>query len=326
MLVSLAEYPQLQNTITVFLAIVVEAVPFVTLGVLVSLLLARFVSGERLLALVPEGRVQSHVVSACLGMIFPVCECGNVPVMRSLIERGFSLSQAISFYLGAPILNVAVIASTYAAFSNYPVVFWGRFLLGLLIAVLVGVAFSFLPDQQAALTDKFAAQCERVSRLGAGGSHSHSHGHGHSHSGSRFGLAEARHFAHHFARDFREEFMPMFNYLLLGAAIAAFTQIWIPRDFVFAVAAIPLLATLGMMLLAVVISVCSTVDAFIALGFAQVFPAGALLGFLLFGPMIDIKAISMLTTSFKLRFIALLVALTAALTIISSLTVTVLGF
>jgi hypothetical protein len=118
----------------------------------------------------------------------------------------------------------------------------------------------------------------------------------------------------------------MFKFLLIGAAIAAITQLWIPRDILVSLNSSPVIGITAMIILAVVISVCSTVDAFIALGFAQQFSASAIISFLIYGPMIDIKAISMLTTTFKPKVIAMIVGLVTLFTYLIGLSLASLGF
>jgi uncharacterized membrane protein YraQ (UPF0718 family) len=298
--------PKIQDTITIFLAIVIEALPFIVLGVLVAAVLSAFIKDEWLLRLRTKNRYLSHVISACLGMLFPVCECGNVPVTRSLLEKGFSVSQAMSFYLGAPILNFVVIATTIAAFGGEPVVVVGRIFGGLVIASLVGIVLSFHPHPQNLLTPATVEMCEH---------HHHEH-----RRGFKALLSKS------FVRKFLREFITMANLLVFGAALAAFTQLWLPRDFVFALSSNPLFATLAMMGLAVILSVCSTVDAFIALAYAGQFSSASILGFLLYGPMIDLKAISMLLTTFKPKMVALTVFLVTVFTLLFTLTFAVGGY
>ena len=74
-----------------------------------------------------------------------------------------------------------------------------------------------------------------------------------------------------------------------------------------------------MIALAVLLSVCSTVDAFVVLGFAGTFTTGAILAFLVFGPMVDIKSTLMFLTVFERRAVALMIALAAALVLCVSL-------
>ena len=68
-------------------------------------------------------------------------------------------------------------------------------------------------------------------------------------------------------------------------------------------------------MLAFVISICSNVDAFFALAFRDTFTAGSLVSFLVFGPMIDIKLLSLMRTTYQpkvLMQVSLLVLLMAA--------------
>ncbi|HCX61767.1 MAG TPA: permease, partial [Clostridiales bacterium] len=58
-----------------------------------------------------------------------------------------------------------------------------------------------------------------------------------------------------------------------------------------------------MMVMAFVLSLCSSSDAVVARSFANQFPMGALMGFLVFGPMMDIKNVMMLSSGFSKSFI-----------------------
>lgn len=301
------EAGRIQDTITIFLAIVIEATPFIVLGVLASVFVKAFINEERLLKLAPKNPFLSHLYMSFLGMVFPVCECGNVPLLRQLVAKGVPVSAAVSFYLGAPILNVAVIASTWIAFGSDPIIFWGRFVFGFLIAYFVGLyLYFFTKNNHDVLTEKMQLMCE--------------HDHDHKAEGTKFL------FSKRFFTFFNQEMQSMFSLLVFGAFIASLTQIWIPRDVLLSLNSEPVLAITAMMVLAVIISVCSTVDAFIALGFAQTFSSGAVLSFLLYGPMIDIKAISMLSTTFTVGFITRVVIAVTLLTYIFTLFVTAIGY
>ena len=74
-----------------------------------------------------------------------------------------------------------------------------------------------------------------------------------------------------------------------------------------------------MMLLAAVVSICSTVDSFFVLSFAATFTSSSLLAFLVFGPMIDIKAVGLMLSIFKPRIIFYLFILAAQLTFMFTL-------
>lgn len=315
--------PRLQDTATMFLAIVIEAIPFMILGVLVSNLLGIFISDKWLLKLLPKNRFTSHIAAASLGVFFPVCECGNVPVARKLLIKGFSPSQAISFFLGAPIINIVVLASTIAAFGNVPVIVVSRFVGGFLIAVLVGIIISYIP-KTGLLADKLQKRVDYEQKHAHSGSISANH---HDHGDQEGFPQRLKHvFSRDFLQDFSTEFYEMGALLIIGAGVAALSQVWLPRDFVYFLNSTPLLAILAMMSLAFIISVCSSVDAFVALGYSFRFSPAAISSFLIFGPMIDIKAVSMLLTTYKAKVVALMVVLVALLTILFSLGLSVLGY
>jgi uncharacterized membrane protein YraQ (UPF0718 family) len=113
--------------------------------------------------------------------------------------------------------------------------------------------------------------------------------------------------------------------LIIGSAIAALLQVVVPRDMVLHLGQGPITSILAMMTLAWVVSICSTVDAFFALSFASMFTSGSLLAFLVFGPMVDLKNISLLLTVFKGRAIVYLFALAAQLTFLLTLGMNLYG-
>ena len=96
--------------------------------------------------------------------------------------------------------------------------------------------------------------------------------------------------------------------LVLGCAVAALIQTLIPRDLFLALGQAPTLSVVSLMVLALVVSVCSSVDAFLALGFADQVTPGALLAFLLLGPVIDLKSVSLLGRVFTWRAMGLVLA------------------
>jgi uncharacterized membrane protein YraQ (UPF0718 family) len=107
--------------------------------------------------------------------------------------------------------------------------------------------------------------------------------------------------------------------LVMGSAIAAVIQVWVPRDIILSLGQGPVSSILAMMILAAIVSICSTVDAFFALSFAATFTGGSLLAFLVFGPIIDLKAIGLILTIFKKRAVIYIFLLTAQLTFLSCL-------
>jgi uncharacterized membrane protein YraQ (UPF0718 family) len=191
----------------IFASIVVEALPFVLLGAVVSAALAVWVPDrafDRIGAL-PRGLQLPG--AALAGVAFPVCECGSVPVARRLIARGIHPSAGIAFMLTAPILNPIVIASTWTAFGGgargWELV-GGRCLLGLLVAVVVGLAVGHRADEL--LRD---AGARRTSA------------HNHDHAAGRM-----RAFCEHVVGDF----VFMGRFLVLGAALSALLQTVVPQS------------------------------------------------------------------------------------------------
>lgn len=283
--------PQLQDFVTLFLGLIVEAFPFVVLGVLVSVLVGLFVKEEWILKFMPQNRWLSHFMLSLFGVFMPVCECGNVPVVRRLLTKGFSVSQALTFLLAAPIINPITFYSTYQAFSFDRSILVARMLGALVIANVVGLILSYQRNQAAFMTGKFYNYvCE------------HDH-----HQPNK--LLEARHI-------FITEFVEVMSMLVVGAFIATSSQTFIPREWIVEIGSNPVLSIIAMLILAFVISICANVDAFFALTYANTFTLGSLLTFLTFGPMIDIKMLAMLKTTFTsklLLIVSILVGLMSVL-------------
>src|SRR5258706_14387738 len=125
---------------TRFLGIFIEAVSFLLLGALISGFIGAFISNDDMARLVPRNPIAAILVGSLLGFIFPVCECGVVPVTRRLYQKGLPVSVGITFLLAAPVMNPIVLASTYAAFGWGPVLI-GRFVISWIMAVTVWLLF-----------------------------------------------------------------------------------------------------------------------------------------------------------------------------------------
>lgn len=275
---------------TIFLGIFLEAIPFLLLGVLVSAAIHLWVSPESIRRLIPRAPLPAALAGVLCGLtILPVCECGTVPATRRLLAKGAPLPFGVAYLLAAPAINPVAIASTWIAFNGNPLFVGGRVALTLLVALIVALLLG---------TDA----PERVLLPAAPGDH-HDHEHDHGGRGARRLLALARH-----AND---EFFEMARYLIAGAGLAALLQAFIPREALLALGQGPIWSVAALMALAVILSICSTVDAFVALGFAFAFSPGAVLAFLVFGPMIDLKSILLFGTIFRRRAVVALVGLTA---------------
>lgn len=299
---------QFNEVITLFFGITVEAFPFVVVGILVSLLIQNLPFEKFFARIIPKNRFLSHLFVALFGIFMPVCECGNIPVARQMLQKGLKVSHVVTFLLAAPILNPITFWSTYAAFSYDKSFVIYRMLGGLFIASIVGIIFSFKKEQSEFLNKKFYETHCCVD---------------HSHDtlkelGFKKWLIKS---ADYFVNEFGE----MFKMLLIGASIAALSQAFIPRDVIVSIGSNPVLSILSMMALAFVISICSTVDAFLALSYATSFTKGSILSFLVFGPMVDMKIFTMLRSTFKIKFLLLLSTLVALFSILIGLIVNLTG-
>jgi uncharacterized membrane protein YraQ (UPF0718 family) len=283
-----------QTFVTVFLGIFIEALPFLLLGTLASGLVEVFVSREALSRMVPSNRLGATLTGALMGLAFPVCECGVVPLTRRLFRKGVPLWVGVAFLLAAPVINPVVIASTYAAFGWGPM-FLGRFVFTLLIAVTVGLIFS-LAERPLNLLQPSALPA--VSG-GDGSKMSHK-------VTARPSLSSRLLQAFSIAGD---EFFEMGRYLVIGCLLAAGMQTFIPQSALLSIGGGALSSVVAMLILAFVLSICSTVDAFFALAFVNTFTAGSILAFLVFGPMVDIKSVVMFSTVFRPRTVLYLVLL-----------------
>jgi uncharacterized membrane protein YraQ (UPF0718 family) len=273
---------------TVFLGIFIEAAPYLLLGTLASGLVEVFVDQNQMSKWVSHRPVAAAVGGAFMGMVFPVCECGVVPLTRRLFNKGLPLSAGISFLLAAPVLNPIVVFSTASAFGWGNMLFW-RMGISLVISIIVGLVFSIEKDPANILRPVLTL----------------SHDHDHTLKANAT-LAEKFHHAFLVTAD---EFFEMGRYLIIGSMLAAGLQTFIPQSALLAIGSGPVLSVLVMLVLAIVLSICSTVDAFVALGFMGTFSFGSALSFLVFGPMVDIKSVIMYLQVFRRRSVTYLVAI-----------------
>ena len=287
-----------QNFLLVFSSLLIEAVPFVLLGAVVSAAIEVFVPSRFFEKLTGLPRPLQLPAAALTGFAFPVCECGSVPVARRLAAKGLSPAAAVTFMLAAPILNPVVLASTFVAYrgrdSLWTMVL-GRAGLGLVAAVAVGWV----------VANKSRAELLRPRP----GDEDHHH-EGETRSAAFFG---------HLSGDF----LFMGRYLVLGAAVAAALQTFVPQSVIGSVAGMPVVSLLAMMVLAFVLSLCSESDAFVAATFVQ-FGPGAQLAFLVFGPMVDTKLGFLYSATFTRGFFRTVIVGVGAVTLAGTLWIEVL--
>lgn len=294
------------NTLTtIFLGIFIEAAAFLMLGVLMSAIIQVFVTPEMLERWIPKNRFGATAVGALMGLVFPVCECGSVPAARRLMAKGAPVPLGVAFLLAAPVINPVVIASTWVAFDGDVWIVAGRVGLTLLIAMAVALVFSFHPAPTTLLAP---ATAESAAACGCCDPHEQQ-------TQSWGGRLRA------IATHSSTEFFEMGQFVVLGAFLAALAQTVVPQEVLLAIGSNPVSSVIVMMVLAIILSICSTVDAFVALGFANTFGMGSILAFLVFGPMIDLKAVLLFTSTFKRHAVVLLVALATLLSFITAMLV-----
>lgn len=278
----------IRDFVTLTLSVIIESLPFVFLGILLSVVVQVWMPERLMHRVLPRNRAARRLLISLLGILLPVCECGNVPLARGLMIRGFSVSESMTFLLAAPILNPVTIVTTYQVFGWDDGILVARILGALLIANLVGWLFSHTPRQESLLTARFQAACEVP----------HDHSHGESRLVESLGL-------------FRAETTAMLPALFVGSAIAGLIQVAVSRDILVTLGSDPIWSVFALMALAFIVSLCSNVDAFFILALGSTFLPGSIVAFLVFGPMIDIKMLALLRTTFTTRTLGTLTALVA---------------
>jgi uncharacterized protein len=330
---------QFNSGFTLFLSLIVEAIPFLLLGVLVSSVLLLFVNEQRLIALMPKNPFLGALAGSLLGFLFPVCECGNVPVARRLLMQGVSVPVAIGFLLAAPTINPVVIWATWTAFRDQPEIVVLRVVFSLIISTTVACIFSvqkdmrpflqpalsrWMPDilVQPSLSDTPALLQTGTFLLGQPIGQP-----------MAFDAVAAAAVIRPnpkptipwkdrlplLLENMVQELRELGGILVLGSLLAAVIQVAVPREWVLSIGQGPVTSVVAMLILGGVISICSTVDSFFALSFATTFTSGAILAFLVFGPMFDLKSLGLLLTIFRPRAMIYLIVLIVQLTLILTL-------
>ena len=280
--------PALQDFVTLAISVLVESLPFVILGIAISVVVQVWLPQSWLFALLPRTPALRRAALSLLGVLLPVCECGNVPLARGLLVRGLSVPDALTFLLAAPLLNPVTIIVTYQAFGFSDGILLWRVVGGFVIANAVGWLFSRHPQPDDLLLGRFRATCSTAD---------HRHG-------PRSGRDEA-------VSLFRTETSAMLPALVVGAAAAGAIQAFVSRDLLLVLGQHPLWSVLALLVLAFVIAICSTVDAFFILSLGSSFTPGAIVAFLLFGPMIDVKMVVLLSTTFTRHALVLVTTVVA---------------
>ncbi|CAL9528336.1 Putative two-component membrane permease complex subunit SMU_747c [Streptomyces sp. enrichment culture] len=262
--------PVMQSWMTVFVAVVLQALPFLVLGVLLSAVIAVFVPPSFFVRALPRRPVLAVPAAGAAGAVLPGCECASVPVAGALVRRGVTPAAALTFLLSAPAVNPVVLTATAVAFPGEPRMVLARFVASLLAACAMGWLWHRL------------GHADRL-RPPARPAH-----------GDRGGGAA-------FWGSVRHDVMHAGGFLVVGAMAAATLKAVVPAEWLRAAAGHPVLSVLALALLAVLLSLCSEADAFVAASLTQFSPT-ARLAFLVVGPMVDLKLFALQAGTFGRAF------------------------
>ncbi len=288
-LVGLFDDPALQTGATIFVSIVVQALPFLVLGVVLSGAIAAFVPASFWKKALPKNPALAVPVAGAAGAVLPGCECASVPVANGLMARGVAPAAALAFLLSAPAINPIVLASTFVAFPGEPMMVVARFIASLATAVIMG--WLWLRFGKA----KWLRIGPRDHLVGTSSWHT-------------FRLTATHDFLH------------AGGFLVIGGLFAAALNVLVPQQWLAAVADQPILSVLVLALLAVILSICSEADAFVAASLTE-FSLTAKLAFLVVGPMVDLKLISLQAGTFSSKFATRFAPATFVLAVLFSMLV-----
>lgn len=263
----------------IFLSIIIEALPFVLIGAVISGFIEVFITPEKVVRFLPKNTFLAILFGAFLGFIFPSCECGIVPIVNRLLEKKVPSYTAIPFLVTAPLINPIVLFATYTAFGNSWTIALYRVIGSMLVALILGLIFGFL------LKEPITKQ--QVT-------------HSHQQDVSDKSVWQKIAYVLMHAID---EFFDTGRYLIFGSLFASLVQVYVPTAFLTSIGHSPLSAILLMMVLAFLLSLCSEADAFIGVSFLSSFGPAPVIAFLVIGPMVDVKNLLMMRHYFTGRSI-----------------------
>ncbi|AUP11092.1 Membrane protein [Streptococcus agalactiae] len=284
----------------IFISIIIEALPFVLLGTILSGIIEVFITPDIVNKFLPKNKFLKVLFGTFVGFVFPSCECGIIPIINRFLEKKVPSYTAVPFLATAPIINPIVLFATYSAFGNSIRFLILRFVGATIVAIALGVMLAFLVD-------------DNILKEDAKPTHFHDHSDKKWYQKIFLALAHAI-----------DEFFDTGRYLVFGTLIASAMQIYLPTRVLTTIGHSPITAILVMMLLPFILSLCSEADAFIGASLLSTFGIAPVMAFLLIGPMIDIKNLMMMVNSFKTRFIVQFISVSSLIIIIYCLFVGVI--
>ena len=321
-----------------FISIILEALPFLLLGSLISAIIQEYISDDFFKKVIPKNPILGSIVGVILGFFIPACDCAVIPIALRLKKKNVPLNVCISFMLSSPIINpVAILSVVYAFKSTMPEIAIWRLVGGVIVSIVVGVIMSIMYKRDEdifygnAVIDDGCVHCGHNHRHEMHNSECHcDDGHGeHSHNGNHechcHGEDEGKHKKKFTIRMLnvidhtKGDFLDVIKYMIFGSLITATLQILMAKFNITLGANNSILQMIVMMAFAYIVSLCSTADSFIAKTFIYEMSKSSILAYLIFGPMIDIKNTLYLAEKCKKSFVTKFIIVLSLVTFVVSL-------
>ena len=332
-----------------FISIILEALPFLLLGSLISAFIQEYISDDFFKKVIPKNPVLGSIVGVILGFFIPACDCAVIPIALRLKKKKVPLNVCISFMLASPIINpVAILSVVYAFKSTMPEIIIWRLIGGVIVSIVVGIIMSIMYKKDEdifygnAVIEDGCSHCghdhyheshkkevhscachndDELKNHGKHECHCHSeehecgcHDEHHGNAKKTFAIRMLNVIDHT-----KADFLDIIKYMILGSLITAVIQILMAKFNITLGANNSILQMIIMMAFAYIVSLCSTADSFIAKTFIYEISKSSILAFLIFGPMIDIKNTLYLAEKCKKSFVTKFVIILSLVTFVVSL-------
>lgn len=271
-----------------YLGIIVEALPFLLIGAVLSALIQIYLSDELIKKIIPKNSIIAYFIAAISGILFPVCECAIVPITRSLIKKGLPIGVGITFMLAVPIVNPVVIMSTYYAFpNNINIVIYrtiGGVIGALIVGMIVGLIYDKKKNTEVLKSEEVALYCDCCTF-----------------SNNYYISLKGK--IKNLVLNASNEFLNISVYFILGALLSSIFVVFLQDSLINNMTSGKIVGIGVMMLLGFLLSLCSEADAFVAKGFMDNFGVAGVIAFLILGPMMDLKNLILSFGFFKKKFV-----------------------
>ena len=277
-----------------YLGIIVEALPFLLIGAVLSALIQIYLSDELIKKIIPKNSIIAYFIAAISGILFPVCECAIVPITRSLIKKGLPIGVGITFMLAVPIVNPVVIMSTYYAFpNNINIVIYrtiGGVIGALIVGMIVGLIYDKKKNTEVLKSEEVALYCDCCTF-----------------SNNYYISLKGK--IKNIVLNASNEFLNISVYFIFGALLSSIFVVFLQDSLINNMTSGKIVGIGVMMLLGFLLSLCSEADAFVAKGFMDNFGVAGVIAFLILGPMMDLKNLILAFGFFKKKFVLKLLAM-----------------